>query len=332
MNFNFLKRQLASVIEWTNQQPNALLFKFPSENDEIKNASKLIVGPGQGAILAYEGSITGVLTSEGLYDLETDNHPFITTFLKLRTAFESEHKLKVYFFRTAENVDQNWGTAAPIKYLDPIYEFPVTLGANGNFSFRLTDAGLFFGMIAGLSNLYTTLQAKALMQSRIAQIMTTQLATAQFSYQQIDAQLDTLSDNLKEGLLAEFAKMGLALTDFRINGTVFDKDTQARIKSIADVSAESQAAHAGGLNYMEFEKLKALRDAAKSQGGLAAAGLQFGAGIMLGKLFTGQKDEPPVTGPDDPVIHLQKLKQMLSEGIITQKEFDDKKKEWLDKI
>ncbi len=51
MSFGLFKRQLASVIEWTNQQPSALLHKFPSVNDEIKNASKLIVGPGQGVIL-----------------------------------------------------------------------------------------------------------------------------------------------------------------------------------------------------------------------------------------------------------------------------------------
>jgi len=38
---------MASVIEWTNQQTNILLFKYPSDNDEIKNASKLIVGPGR---------------------------------------------------------------------------------------------------------------------------------------------------------------------------------------------------------------------------------------------------------------------------------------------
>src|ERR1700744_720653 len=115
----FFKHQLAAVIEWKDQQPNILLFKYPSDNDEIKNASKLIVGPGQGVILVYEGTVSDSIAEPGIYDLETDNHPFITTLLKLRTAFESEHKLKIYFYRTAENTDQNWGTATAIKYVDP---------------------------------------------------------------------------------------------------------------------------------------------------------------------------------------------------------------------
>ena len=144
MDLNFFKRQLASVIEWTNQQANVLLFKYPSDKDEIKNASKLIVGPGQGVVLVYEGNVTDVLPEPGIYNLGTDNHPFITTLLKLRTAFESEHKMKIYFYRTSENTDQNWGTATSIKYVDPVYQFPVALGANGNFSFQLSDPERFF--------------------------------------------------------------------------------------------------------------------------------------------------------------------------------------------
>jgi len=312
MNLSFFKNQLASVIEWTNSQLYELLYKFPSVNDEIKNASKLIIGPGQGVILVYEGVITDVLADEGIYTLETDNHPFVTTLLKLRTAFESEHKLKIYFFRTADITNQNWGTANAIKYVDPVYKFPVELGANGNFSYRITSPKLFFAETAGLSDLYTTVQAKALMQSRITQILATQLATAQFSYQQIDAQLGLLSDRLKEALSAEFNLVGLLLNDFRINGTIFDKGTQERINSIADVVAET--------------------DAAKNQGGISGAALQLGAGLALSKIFNDQQEVQQGTKMDDPILQLHKLKQLLDEKIITQEEFDAKKKDWLDKL
>ena len=150
MAFNFFRNQLSQVIQWPNPAPGELLHKFVSTNDdEIKNASKLLLGPGQGALLVYEGQVEDVLTASGSYNLETENLPFFTTLTKLRTRFESEHKVKLYFFRTAENVNQPWGTATPIKYLDPVYRIPVELGANGNFSFRLIDANLFFGAVAG---------------------------------------------------------------------------------------------------------------------------------------------------------------------------------------
>lgn len=333
MAFRFFRNQLSTVIEWANPQPGVLLAKFPSEHDELKNASKLIIGPGQGALLVYEGRVADALTTEGIYNLETENTPFITTLTELRTGFESEHKVKVYFFRRAENVNQGWGTAMPIKYVDPVYQLPVELGANGSFSFGLGDAQLFFAEIAGQQDLYTVQQAKTLLQSRIPAVLATVLASAQFSYQQIDAQLGPLSTQLQELLAPEFARLGCTLTDFRINGTVFDKATQQRIGRISDVTADTQAAAAGGLSYAEREKLKALRDAARNESGLAGAGLQLGAGAELGRVFASENQEAPsAPAPADPVQQLQKLKLLLTEGIITQEEFDAKKKGWLDQL
>jgi len=152
---SFFKNQLSQVIEWKDQQTEVLVWKFPSEKDELKNASKLIISPGQGAILVYEGKVTDHLSEAGIFDLETDNHPFLTTLLKLRSNFESEHKLKIWFYRTAETLNQGWGTSQMIKYMDPVYKIPVELGANGTFSFRIADPLYLFSNIVGAKDVYT---------------------------------------------------------------------------------------------------------------------------------------------------------------------------------
>lgn len=329
---SFFKGQLSKVIEWKDQQPDLLFYKFPSDNDEIKNSSKLIISPGQGAILVYEGTVADVITEAAIYDLETDNHPFITTLLKLRTNFESEHKLKIYYFRMAENVNQGWGTSQPIKYMDPVYKFPVQLGANGTFSFKIANAKYVFTEVIGSRDVFTTTEARQLLQSRFPQSMSSVLAAAGVSYQQIDAQLVSLSDTIKEKLNTELENLGFELTDFKLNGTIFDANTIERINKIANITADSMAAGEGGLTYVELEKLKALRDAARNEGGLAGAGLQFGAGMELGKIFGQQKDEKLNEPQNDILTKLQQLKLLLTEGIITQEEFDIKKKEWLDKM
>ena len=330
MSFSFFRGQLAEVIQWPDPQPGLLLWKFPSAHDEIKDASKLLVGPGQGVLLVYEGQVAAVLDAEGLYNINTDNQPFITTLLKLRTGFESEHKLHLYFYRRAANVNQPWGTATPVKYLDPVYHFPVELGAHGNFSFRLADARRFFTEVTGLSDYYLVAQATQVLQSRLGQELATQLAIAAWSYQQLDAQLATLAAQLREPLAAEFAQLGLELTDFRLTGTRFDAATQQRIGRLAEVAAGSQAAASVGLSYPELEKLNALRDAARTSGGLAGAGLQFGAGAELGRLL-GSQPSPVPPAPADPAEQLQKLKQLLDAGVITPAEFEAKKKAWLAK-
>ena len=105
---SFFKKQLSTVIEWTDQKSDLLFFEYEAPTSEIKNASKLIVSPGQGCILVYEGKVQDVLTEQGTYFLESDNHPFITSFLKLRQMFESEHKMHLYYFRLAEIINQPW--------------------------------------------------------------------------------------------------------------------------------------------------------------------------------------------------------------------------------
>lgn len=329
---DFFKRQLSQVIEWKDQSTALLVYKFPSSNDELKNASKLIVAPGQGAILVYEGKIADHITLSGIYDIESDNHPFITTLLKLRTNFESEHKLRVYFYRTAENVNLRWGTSQAIKYMDPAYKIPVEMGANGSFSFKIADSLQLFTNIIGSKDSYSVDEAKQLLQSRFPQSISSVLAKNGISYQEIDSKLPELAASVKELLNTEATNLGLELTDFKVNGTIFDAGTKERIEKVANITAENMAAAEGGLTYVELEKLRALRDAARNEGGLAGAGLQLGVGMELGKTFDVAKEEQLNAPATDAVTKLQQLKLLLDEGIITQEEFDAKKKEWLSKF
>ena len=58
------KNQFRTVIQWDDPQEWELFRKFDKRNDEIKNASKLILQPGQGCIFTYEGSIKVYLMSQ----------------------------------------------------------------------------------------------------------------------------------------------------------------------------------------------------------------------------------------------------------------------------
>lgn len=330
----FFKKQLSTVIEWTNQNPDILFYNIPTPNDEIKNASKLIVSPGQGCILVYEGKVQDVITEQGTYFLETDNHPFITSLTKLRQSFESEHKMHIYYFRTAEIINQKWGTSTPIKYVDPVYKFPITMGTYGNYSVKIDKPEEMFTNLIGSKDYYTTLDLKNLISSRIITLLTSYLSQSGYSYTQIDLHLAEMSDKLSEILNETITKLGLQLTDFKIEATSFDEDTRSRIDKIANMTAETLSASEAGLDYIQLEKLRALRDAARNEGGLAGAGLQVGAGLELSKSLVEKKDNiiDESESKDDPVVQLKKLKMLFDENIISQDEFDTKKKEILNRM
>lgn len=328
-------KQLASVIEWKDPQPNALLYKFPSTHDEIKDASKLIIAPGQGCVLVYEGKITNLLTEANIYNLATDNHPFITTLLKIRQNFESEHKLKIYFFRTAEVVNQYWGTASPIKYIDPSYNLPIELGLNGNFSYKIIEPLFLFSNITGAQDNFSTDEMKHIITERMMSQIRSLFAQKKYAYNTIDAELSNIAQETLDLVRPDFDSLGLQITDYNITGSHFDEETVERIGRIADIITDNTAAQQAGLSYVEMEKLRALRDAAQNEGGLAGMGAQLGVGMEIGKLFGMEKEQLTSKISEentDTFEKLKKLKLLLDEQIITQEEFDALKKQLLNNL
>jgi membrane protease subunit (stomatin/prohibitin family) len=328
--FGTVKSQLRSVIQWSNPSVDAIFERWSDNGDEIKNASKLIVGPGQGCIFIYEGKIQGVFSNSGIYELRTANIPFWTTVTKMMQGFVSEHKVGIYFFKANQLVNIKWGTPSVIKYEDSKYKFPVGLRAFGNFSAQIQKVDYFFPQIVGTHELYTAAELRELLCSRIVQPMTDVFAKSQLTYTEIDQHRNELAVKLTQSLNQDFEKLGFSLSDFRIEGTSFDEDTMKRINRIADMSAESQAATAAGVNYAQLQQLQALRDAAKNPGG---PGMVMGMGLGMG--FGQQMGAVATAAPaafEDPASRLKKLNELLAQGLLSQDEFEAKRKEILSKL
>ena len=321
------KRQLRTVIEWKDQNASLLFHQLETTTDEIKNASKLIVAPGQGCIIVYDGKVMATLTEPDVYEMETANHPFITTLLNIAQRAESEHKMRFYFFRTAEMVNILWGTPSPVKYIEPDYRIPVSLGACGNFSVVISNAEQMFVTLLGPRSDYSASDVQDLVSSRIVAPLSAFLAVQAYPYREVDTHLMEMSADLRHRTAEELTRLGLELTDFRVNSVTFDDDTMERIGRIADMTTEKRAAAEVDLDYMGMQKLEALRDAARNEGGLAGAGLQLGAGVQLAQdLFKTQGAGGDAAG------RLRKLKKLLDEQLITEEEYEQKKNEILSKL
>ena len=193
-----IKNQLRSIIQWEDPQPFQIFHRFTNRGDELKNASKLIIQPGQGCIFTYEGKIEGIFQEEGMYNLKTDNKPFITTLKKLMNAFESEHKVGLWFFKNNDITNIRWGTRIPITYNDPVYSFPVNLRGFGNYSIKIDNAKAFFTNIVGGMKDYYCAELQELFLSRITQPISNYLANAKFSYAEIDANIETIAKDAQE--------------------------------------------------------------------------------------------------------------------------------------
>ncbi len=332
--FDGIKRQLRSVIEWKDPSVNVILSKWTENGDEIKNASKLIVGPGQGCIFVYEGKIQSIIEEEGLIDLKTANIPFWTTIKKFMQFFDSEHQVGIYFYKRSRILDQKWGTTSSIKYDDPKYNFPVGLKAYGNYSYRIYDPQAFFVNIVGSQSDFSVEDFRSIMSARIIHPITDYLAESKFSYADIDANREEIARGISIKLSMVFRKIGFDITDFRIEGTDFDENTLKRINRIADLSAEAQGAKAVGLDYAKLQQLEALREAARNEGGGAGIGMGMGAGIGLGQsmaqTMTDQNPSQAQSNAGDAMAKLTQLKNLFEAKLITEEEYSSKKQQILE--
>ncbi|MFK7813062.1 MAG: SPFH domain-containing protein [Maribacter sp.] len=327
-----IKKQMRSVIQWENPREYQLFFKFTDKGDELKNASKLILQPGQGCIFTYEGKVEGVFEEEGLYDLETANKPFLTTIKKFMNAFESEHKTGIWFYRKAEVVNVRWGTRIPITYNDPVYTFPVKLRAYGNYSIRITKPENFFRNILAGQKDYFVDELQEIFLSRITQPISNYLANAKFSYAEIDANMENIAVEAKNKSLSVFEDLGFQLLDFRIEGNSFDKETNDRINEISDVQAEVHSANIAGVDFAELQKLKAMRDMAKNEGA-AGAGMGMFAGMNMGNsMGQSQPQEQNQSAKTNVRAKLKELKELFEDELISEEEFQVKKEQLLDEM
>jgi membrane protease subunit (stomatin/prohibitin family) len=84
--------------------------------------------------------------------------------------------------------------------------------------------------------------------------------------------------------------------------------------------------------YMKLKIADSLGDAAKNSGG-AGSGLAMGAGIGMGMALPNMIQQSINPQNNESVTDkLKKIKELLDIGALTQKEFDDKKKELLKQI
>ena len=113
MVFDFLKGEFIDVISWLDDTRDTMVWRFERRGNAIKYGAKLTVREGQAAVFIHEGQLADVF-GPGLYMLETNNMPIMTTLQHWDHGFQSPFKSEIYFVNTTRFNDLKWGTKNPI--------------------------------------------------------------------------------------------------------------------------------------------------------------------------------------------------------------------------
>lgn len=337
--FDFLKWQFIDVIRWENPENYLIVKKFQRNLDEIKDTTNLIVDPWYGAIFVHNGKIEAIQTESWKWELQTDNIPFITALKSWKRLWESNDKSSIYFIKTTEILNLKWWTKNPVKYMDAKYNFPVKLRAFWNFSLKISDIEKFWVNYVWTRSEVTIDEINDIVVDRLLQQITNFMASSSYSYIDIDAKRVDIAKNLEWQVNSEIEILWLNITDFRIEDTNFDEETEELIKKVSIQSANAKAINElwninqkAMDNYSKTKTLDALQDASNNE--WAIWGMVWTmVGINMGNMMnTNQTTSSISNSSDDIEVKLSKIKSMLDKNLITQEEFDIKKKEILSNI
>lgn len=286
--------EFVDVIEWTDDSVDTMVYRFERYGNEIKYGAALTVRESQVAVLVNEGKVADIF-QPGMYKLETNNVPILSTLQGWPHGFESPFKAEVYFFNTKRFTDLKWGTKNPIMLRDKEFDM-VRLRAFGTYEIRIIDAVEFLREVTGTDGHFTTNEITNQLRNLIVSRFTNVLGEANVPILDLAANYDDLSTFVTARIAPEFKEYGINLTRMLVENISLPPEVEKALDKRTSMGV------IGGLRqYAEFQTAEAMTQAASNTGGGASEGIGLGIGIAmanrmsetLGTSGSGSKDGPP---------------------------------------
>lgn len=288
--FDKIRGEFIDIIEWTDSSSDTIVYRFERHDNEIKMGARLTVREAQRAIFVNKGQIADVF-EPGMYTLETDNLPILSTLMGWRHGFHSPFKAEVYFVNMRRFTDLKWGTKHPITLRDAEFG-PVRLRAFGTYVMRVCDPKVLLREIVGTDGHFTTGeitdQLRNLIVSRFADV----LAESRIPVLDLAANYEELGQFVTERIKQEFTNYGLELTTMLVENISLPPTVEEALDKRTSMGA------IGDLHkYTQFQAANAMEEAAKNPGGMAGGGMGMGMGFamanQMGQAMADQGAAPP---------------------------------------
>ena len=213
-----------------NKDDENIIWRYPKRN--FNTGSKLIVDESQEAIFYSMGKSLD-LFGAGKYTLSTNNIPLIRGLLNLPTGGKTQFTCDVYFIdKTIQKF--KWGTSSRLEFLEPVYNFPISIGACGEIRFQIEDSRKFIIKLVGIKKTFDAESVDNFFQEQILvkvkSYLTNIIKKEKISIFEIDGKLDDISKSLKELLVSDFKEYGIKLDNFFLTNISKPEDDKQYLK------------------------------------------------------------------------------------------------------
>ncbi len=306
--------KIAEVIKYEGDN-STFIWKHPCE--DFNGLTQLFVHESQEAIFFMNGQALD-LFGPGRHTLETENLPLLSRVLRRITGDKTPFHCEVYFINKTEQMSIKWGTDSRVQFTDPVYNFPLSIGASGEMSLKVADARKLLINIVGTENQLTqqtlTQYFRAALMTKVKSYLGKTIREEKINIFNVDECLEDLSTALLAQLKPHFLEYGVALERFFVStvskpdgDAIYEKFKELHFRQYADVAeaklrqqtevinAQTQAQKViidsqaqatkraqEGYTYQQEKGFEVAKAAAENEGAGQFTGMGIGLGTMVG--------------------------------------------------
>ncbi len=291
-----LRDQWLDLIKCDDMDMETLMVKQTTKSGQISKNSRILVAPGQVAVIYDSGMVLDATAEEGVYTFDKSSSPsffageFGPVFKEMWQRFTyggtPAKEQAVFFFNIKEILDNKFGTATPIPFQDWSHAIPnqmtgslspmgVNVRCYGKYTFKLDDVGVFMRIHAGTANVVRKRDITEQMRSEVIasfQNVLNEMGNSQHRVPvlELPSYTDEMKQVMDERVFDEpIRARGVRLVSFTVESVSLDDISQAKIDRY-EFSSNAMM--------QQGKIIEAMGDAANNTGG--AAGAFMGMGMM----------------------------------------------------
>jgi membrane protease subunit (stomatin/prohibitin family) len=316
--------------------------------DVISNGSKIFIPENTAAFIYSQAGIENIITTPGGYEYQDGEESVFNGYGIAASIFKqakdrigyggiSSSEKRIAFVNLREIRDIKFGTRGPQVYNDLYYGCDLEIYAYGGFSIKIVDPEKFIKNFvpANVSSYsFDNPKVRAQVLSEFVQSFIVALNTLSTTYRisQLPSQAVEISKRISEDSYNAGTwkdRFGFELVKVAVENIEFSPESRELVNQFS----------ANKMNMRAYEDVsqRASNIAAQQKiaQGIQDNGLGNGGGMLFG-MNTAQNIGPqgqPASTPsssmsfDEQIETLKKLKELVDMGVLTQEEFDAKKKE-----
>ncbi len=292
--------QWKDLISCEDMGNDILMVKKTTKNGVITKDSRIIVAPGQVAVIYDSGTILDATAEEGAYNFDKSTSPsffagqFGDVFKEMWTRFtyggKPNKEQAVFFFNMKEIKDNKFGTGTPIPFQDWSHPIPnqmtgtmtplrVQVRCYGKYTFKISDPAIFMRNHAGTADEVRKDDLVEQMRTEVVasfQNVLNELGTSNHKVPVLE--LPSNTDEIKETMDtkvfdAPIRERGIQLVGFAVESVTLDDESMKKIDNyeLSSNSFMQQGTLVGAYS-------NAVQDAANNENG-AVNGF-YGVGMM----------------------------------------------------